>query len=60
MLMMDEKRFLTENEFNAERQYREAMVYVGVLLEQGAIDEIEYEYVKKALLNEYEPFIGGI
>lgn len=58
--MMDEKRFLTEDEFNAERQYREAMIYVGVLLEQGAIDEIEYEDVKKALLNEYEPFIGGI
>ena len=46
---------MTQKEFNAERRYQTAMIYVKKMLDEGVISQNDYAAIDTKLLEKYQP-----
>ncbi len=51
---------ITQKEFNAERRYQTAMIYVKKMLNEGVIDDKDYEEIDTKLLEKYQPTMSTL
>ena len=51
---------ITQKEFNAERRYQTAMIYVKKMLDVGVIDEKDYAAIDTKLLEKYQPTMSTL
>ena len=51
---------ITQKEFNAERRYQTAMIYVKKMLNEGVIDDKDYAEIDTKLLEKYRPTMSTL
>ena len=51
---------MTQKEFNAERRYQTAMIYVKKMLNEGVIDDKDYAEIDTKLLEKYRPTMSTL
>ena len=51
---------ITQKEFNAERRYQTAMIYVKKMLNEGVINDNDYAEIDTKLLEKYQPTMSTL
>ena len=49
---------LTQEQFNNERDYCAIITIASAMLEQGVIDEQDYQTLQRKLLEQYRPVVS--
>lgn len=51
---------MTQKEFNAERRYQTAIIYLNKMLDKGIINNKDYAIIDTKLLNKYRPTMSTL